>query len=548
MEKDAEIAPLSTESTGATASEESTGSESTIPKNEALATLSEFQKFGHYSVFMIILFEIMLLPQSGIMMFMIFGGLGPTVTRCGDVDLRNWTKKEVCDDIERLSNGTRCQLEAQFKSLAYEFRYYCNESIEIKNSISIMMCGVLIGSIVFGQLSDLMGRKKLLLASHFGMGVMTFLASGSANLYRFTLQKSIAMFFAGGSGAIMHVFLMENIPKQHRLWVSCVLTYSPNYVILTGIAYYAENWRTLLRIISAINVPAFFILMIAFESPRWMIQKGKLERARVTLKQIDIINKTSTPKRLELLNTLITNEAIATSQEKRRNRYYVYHLFYTSKLAIYIGVISFSLACTSILGYSTVFNMEYLSGSVYWNTAIYGFFRYIINIAVGIVDFKVARIGRITIYNMTLMFILTMLGLVVATDLLNLDHPYMTTFCVLFAAGMGSQLYMVNAVVTAELFPTAIRNQAASFSQLFSRFGGILAPHLFLIGKFWEPLPYFVMFLISLVNLVLVNLFMPETKNVALLDHMPKKSERLWNRKTEGLTINLTDAKLTENQ
>ncbi|CAD5223569.1 unnamed protein product [Bursaphelenchus okinawaensis] len=488
----------------------------------------------------------MLLPQAGIMTFMIYGGLGPKVVQCGDVDLRNWTKKEVCASIDQLSNNTRCQLEAQFKSLAFDFRYYCEDAVKIKNTISILMCGVLLGSIVFGQLSDLLGRKRLLMFSHFGMAIMTFLASGSPNLYKFTVLQTMAMFFAGGSGAINHVFLMENMPKKHRLWVSSVLTYSPNYVIMSIIAYYAEDWRTMLRVISAINVPAFFVLMIAFESPRWMIQKGKLEAARVTLKRIDIINKTATPERLELLDTLITNEAITTSQEKRRRRYYVYHLFYTSKFAIYISVISFSLVCTSILGYSTVFNMEYLSGSVYLNTIVYGVFRYVINIMVGILDFRILWLGRKLLYNTTLGFILFMLGTVVVSTVIGMNHPYIITFCVLFAAGMGSQLYMVNAVVTAELFPTAIRNQAASFSQLFSRFGGIVAPHLFLISKFWEPLPYFAMFTICVINLLLVNLFMPETKNVALVDHMPHKSERLWNRKPQTLPTTLTDTKLTE--
>lgn len=59
----------------------------------------------------------------------------------------------------------------------------------------------------------------------------------------------------------MRVFLTENIPKKHRLWVSCLLTYSPNYVIFAGVAYWAGDWRHLLRVVSALNVPSFFTLL-----------------------------------------------------------------------------------------------------------------------------------------------------------------------------------------------------------------------------------------------------------------------------------------------
>ena len=60
----------------------------------------------------------------------------------------------------------------------------------------------------------------------------------------------------------------------------------------------------------------------------------------------------------------------------------------------------------------------------------------------------------------------------------------------LSAAAMCSQLYIVNAVVTSELFPTAVRNLAASFGQIASRTGAIMAPHLFYLAVDWSPLPF----------------------------------------------------------
>jgi hypothetical protein len=50
------------------------------------------------------------------------------------------------------------------------------------------------------------------------------------------------------------------------------------------------------------------IFRIAFESPRWEIQKGRLKEARATLSRIELINGTRTPERLKLLEDLIQEE------------------------------------------------------------------------------------------------------------------------------------------------------------------------------------------------------------------------------------------------
>lgn len=195
---------------------------------------------------------------------------------------------------------------------------YCEKSVELKGSISLFMFGSLLGSIVFGQLSDTLGRKRMLMISHVGMFIFDFFAAQTKTFTSFAFIQLFAMFFAGGHSSIMHVFLLENVPKRHRLWVTCVLTYSPNYVIASILAYFSHDWRTFLLITSAINVPAFCILLIAFESPRWMIQKGKLDEARLTLRKIEKINGTSTKERLQLLDELIQEERQVSFFIKKR--------------------------------------------------------------------------------------------------------------------------------------------------------------------------------------------------------------------------------------
>jgi len=151
------------------------------------------------------------------------------------------------------------------------------------------------------------------------------------------------MAFVGGHNTIMHVFLLENMPKRHRVWVLTVLSYSPNYVLFAGLAYLTQEWRLLLRVMALLNIPAFIGLLFAYESPRWLIQKGKLERARTVMTAIERINGTASEERLKVLDELIGNEAQAEEVKKRKRKYYFYHLFYTGKLCLYICTISYAL-------------------------------------------------------------------------------------------------------------------------------------------------------------------------------------------------------------
>lgn len=93
---------------------------------------------------------------------------------------------------------------------------YCQKSLEVKGSISFFMLGTLIGSIVFGQLSDGLGRKRMLLITHFFMFFLNFFATRARTFNEFALIQVFSMFFAGGHSAIMHVYLLENMPKKHR--------------------------------------------------------------------------------------------------------------------------------------------------------------------------------------------------------------------------------------------------------------------------------------------------------------------------------------------
>ncbi|VDM23851.1 unnamed protein product [Toxocara canis] len=141
------------------------------------------------------------------------------------------------------------------------------------------------------------------------------------------------------------------------------------------------------------------------------------------------------------------------------------------------------LVVTSIVHYGLLFNMEKLSGSLYWNLVYTGIIRYTFNIVAGALDRTFSCVGRRFIHLGSHVFVSGTIGAVVFINLFDGSHSMDTVIRILVLCGvsMTSQLYIVNVLCAAELFPTAIRNVADSQLAIWNRTGTVIAPQIFFL-------------------------------------------------------------------
>ncbi|EFO12940.2 hypothetical protein LOAG_15591, partial [Loa loa] len=88
----------------------------------------------------------------------------PTIKSCGSHKFdSSMSSTDICKQIYALNGNETCkpELEYDFMSMNVEFEYVCHNSKYVKHSISIQMIGAVVGSLIFGQLSDLYGRKPV---------------------------------------------------------------------------------------------------------------------------------------------------------------------------------------------------------------------------------------------------------------------------------------------------------------------------------------------------------------------------------------------------
>uniref|UniRef100_A0A1I8EKM0 MFS domain-containing protein n=1 Tax=Wuchereria bancrofti TaxID=6293 RepID=A0A1I8EKM0_WUCBA len=476
------------------------------------AGIDRFIVFNRYTIFLCLTYELVILSQVGNVIYMIFAAASPDIIGCGTIIFNETLgQREACEHYESIIKfeNHSCEpiLKYQFRSVAVEWSYFCSETVKVKNLVSFQMFGTIVGGILFGQLSDLFGRRKTMIVCIAMTALSGILSSFAVNLFMFAISRTFVGFFVGGNSIVMYVYVIENIPTNARIKVNTFVTWSPNFLLLSLVAYFTRSWDTLAITINLLAAPSLFCFIFLYESPRWLMQKGRLNEARQTIIAMNTWGKNAAKRQYrheqEVIDTL-GNDHAANYEQLKHKRYYFYHLFYSWKL----------------LRYSIK-----ISGSLYMNTSILGTFRYILNIILATIDHAFTSVGRKFVHTISIIiFILSIAFIVVLikTDH-TLDFKVLIRLLTLIGMGIISILFIVNTLSCAELFPTAIRNLAGANVATWNRIGCILAPQLIYLSEIDQILPYVVLIILLSIDAIAFLTLLPETKSRPLKDQMPSK-------------------------
>ena len=152
---------------------------------------------------------------------------------------------------------------------------------------SSALMGIFLGSLVFGWLSDKLGRQKIFLLSFLiitAAAFAQFYVTSPAELCVLRVLIGIGM---GGDFAVGHAILAEFSPRKHRgtLLGSFSVVWTVGYVVANVLGMQYANaspdaWRWLL---ASAGVPALIVLLLRMgtpESPRWLHGKGRIAEAK----------------------------------------------------------------------------------------------------------------------------------------------------------------------------------------------------------------------------------------------------------------------------
>ncbi|XP_063223494.1 organic cation transporter protein-like isoform X2 [Bacillus rossius redtenbacheri] len=398
---------------------------------------------------------------------------------------------------------------AHGSTVTSEFDLVCKDAWFRAMADSLFMVGVLLGSIIFGELSDRYGRRPTFFTSLVLQVAAGLLAAAAPNFTCYIIARMLIGASTSGVFLVAYVLAMEMVGPRKRLHVGviCQFFFTGGYMLTALFAYFIRDWRMLQVALSLPGVLFLSYWWFVPESARWLLAQGRHEEARQLLLKAAVENQATIPE--DVLRRLAAPalKPAAAQDHKPSVLDLVRHANLRSKALN----IFFCWFVNSGTYYGLSWNTSNLGGNEYIN--------FIISAAVEFPAFfflllTLNRWGRKSI----LCGCMLTGGVVLMLTLLVPSGMNWLVVTLAMAGKMGiTASYTTVYIFSIEQFPTVVRNVALGASSTSARIGGILAPCANLLADYWQPLPLLIFGSLA-VSSGLLTLLLPETLNRKLPD------------------------------
>lgn len=414
------------------------------------------------------------------------------------------------------------------------------------------LVGAVIGAMFSGRIADIVGRKKVILASAviFAIGAVWSGASQSAMMLvfaRFFLGIAI-----GVSSFAVPLYIAEISPTKSRgtlvsmfqllITIGIMVSYLSDsaFAVPDGDPAYTTCWRAMFYVGVIPAVIMFTGMIFLPETPRWLISKGHEEKCR------QVLEKVEEPQLVEEVITRMKSDL----QDDKNNKVswtLIFKKWLRVPLIIAIGIMFVQqfTGINTIIYYSPkIFLMSGFADAqaAVWASVSVG----VVNVAFTILSlFMIDRLGRRKLYFIGLS------GMVIALIAMGTCFALQATlgesikwvtislvwvYIAFFAISLGPLGWLI----ISEIFPLSVRGIGSSIGALSNwLFNGVVAFTFFKIVKgltmpgtaitlkgedLGNPAGAFFLYaIVGILGLVWGYFFIPETKNITL-----EKIEQHW--------------------
>ncbi|KAM3919839.1 solute carrier family 22 member 6-B-like [Leptodactylus fuscus] len=386
----------------------------------------------------------------------------------------------------------------------------CNQRRLRQLAQSIYMAGVLVGSVIFGGLSDKFGRRPLNIWSNLQMCIAGICAAFAPNYIVYCVFRFLTG--AALSGIVLNSYslIVEWIPTETRAFTVTATgyCYTIGQLVLVLLAYLIQEWRMLQL---AASLPFFIYFVYSWwlpESSRWLVLSGKYEQAIKDLKKVARING-KVEEGEKLSQETIKYDMKREINASRGSNYSALDLIKTPVVRRITLCICCTWFSTSFAYYGLAMDLQKFGLSIYIVQIIFGsvdipakFFSY----------FVMTYLGRRVLQAASL--ILAGIAILVNIFIPEESQTVRTAITVL---GKGCLAASFNCVYlyTGELYPTVIRQSGMGVGTMMARLGGIVAPLIQMTAEYYLHLPLIIYSLCPILSGV-AACFLPETLGVPL--------------------------------
>jgi sugar porter (SP) family MFS transporter len=404
--------------------------------------------------------------------------------------------------------------------------YFGWNELQLGWGVSSLLVGAIVGAFGSGVLSDMYGRKKILIfvALFFAVScIFTALASSSVIFISARLFGGLAV---GAASVLSPMYVAEVAPPKNRgmlvaiYQLAIVLGILCSYTINYGLHNVDNNWRWMFATGIIPSVLFFVGLFFIPESPRWLYKAGHKAESLKVLTRIG--GETLAKAEIIEIEESLKGDSSSVS---------IGELFKPS--ARKVMLVGFILAVlVQVSGINTVIDYApkilLAAGveikSALLQTSLVGLINFIFTfVAILFID----KLGRKALYLIGSMGMVITLIMLAISFYLKMEGIFTLICILLFIAFFASCIGPVFWTLVSEIFPNRIRGKAlafASFTQwIFNFFIVLLFPHF--LASVGGTKTFLFLALMSFLQLLFTWLYVPETKGKSL-----EEIEQIWKK------------------
>ncbi|KAF8387384.1 hypothetical protein PRIPAC_76526 [Pristionchus pacificus] len=443
--------------------------------------------YGRYQLMMLIVLQYSMINLAGNYVFVSFAALRPTCNETG----YNASSSDACLILSSCSNLTR----PSFHTLYEDGEFVCPTATIPHNLQTVQAIGSAVGAAVGGHLADEYGRKWVTFSGALQMVGFGLLGAAASNSYILAIAMAGMGFSYGVYNDVGMALASECVGVRYRILQTLSFQWSLALMINSLLAYSTASWRGFLTATNLLGLPVLFIIPFWLESPRWLIQRKRVDEAADSLNKMMARNGESKRFTGDDLMEIELDDVQSRS-------YSCSDLFSTRQLSLYSLVMILSALTIEISVAIIIFDVQVLTGNPFVNIAMYGALR------LWVPPFLFLTDGTtLTLFLMVLLF-----------D--GLIQPSVRSALLIIAGIVNSGVHFtIYKQYCIELFPTVIRGVAVGSFGVVEKIGGAIAPQLIVLShQYWPGISATVAITILSASLISGYLILPETRDQGLPD------------------------------
>ncbi|XP_017007229.2 organic cation transporter-like protein [Drosophila takahashii] len=433
---------------------------------------------------------------------------------CSHIDLQGLSEKELRSVYSNISDssctpllgvvngrgvvaeGRECRdwifkRESGYESITTELKWVCDKSHQPAVGQSFFFMGSVLGTIIFGYLSDQIGRLPSLLMATLCGATGDFITSFVYTLPWFAFSRFMSGLSTDTMYYLMYILVFEYLsPKSRTFGLNIILAIFYCFGLMTSpwAAIWIGNWRRYLWLAS---LPALGVLvypLLICESAQWLLTKRKYEEAVICLKKVAKFNGRQ-------VEETVFDEFVKHYRERAQREYKLngqkdtfLAMFMTPRLrrftlTLLLKSVIITLSCDVINR-----NMEGLGTSPFKLFSFTSIVYLPAGVAILLLQNKIGRKGMACSALFVGGLITTTMGFMLA----HLD-PTENALLLAIMVGLGrfgaTVSYDAEIQYAAEIIPTSVRGQAVSNIHVVGLASSSLAFYVIYLAHYYKPLP-----------------------------------------------------------